>query len=88
MNTRLLRYVRTPSGRAAWKHGELVYAHRWHVSTSPREVVRRYVQMMLRAGGPACEQLRPHRRDDRRALYLGTLSGLRANRRLMLAFAL
>ena len=82
MHTNLLPIARRPNLRAAFNYGHSM-AGRLHVSTTPRATIRFALsRLKFRAGWPYAQ------RQDRRALYAGILSGLRAERRLMAAFSL
>ena len=94
MISTLLSIAHTPRLRAAYLHGKRRAAY-LHVSTSNRECVRVAVAALI-AGHRTVNGGRPtpngnmsrERRADRRALYLGMISALRAERRLMSAFSL
>jgi len=58
-------------------------SNRLHVSTTPRAAIRYALsRLKFRAGWPHAQ------RQERRALYAGIISGLRAERRMMAAFSL
>lgn len=82
MNTSLLCIAHSPQLRAAFRYGRDM-AGRLHVSTTRREIVRYVVGRLNFKDGLARVE-----RNDRRALYVGVMAGLRAERRLMAAFSL
>jgi hypothetical protein len=80
--------LRTPALRGCYRTGRW-RARYLHVSTTPREIVRGRVQAIATDGPEALRQYLGHSfRERRRAIYLGIMAGLRAERRLMQAFNL
>lgn len=91
MNVCLLRIVRKSlSTLACYKHGKW-RARRMHVYTPPESATQDAIRALLSSTDPAKSprwNMARVRRDDRRALYLGQLAALRAERRMMAAFRL
>ena len=83
MHTQLMSVLRNPRLLSAYRYGKWRGGY-LHVGTSVRGIIRDRVQ----SADDKRRFLARSERETRRALYLGTISALRAERRLMAAFSL
>jgi hypothetical protein len=88
MNVELYHVLRCPLKRAAFNYGKWRSGY-MHVDVSLRQIVRSRINAYgEEEAAKRVAYLSRRNRPYRRALYLGIIAGLRAERRMMEAFAL